>query len=137
MEGTWPKEINVEEEDKTTMVNCDVLKDDEGSPSEISLHAIAGTLAPQTMKIKESLKYMSMVVLIDSSSTHNFLDYSLAMKSGLLIHEEEKIEVMVANGDKLTCKGRSFNMKLSLQKELVVADFFLLPLGGCDIVLGA
>ncbi|KAJ0028630.1 hypothetical protein Pint_35011 [Pistacia integerrima] len=41
-----------------------------------------------------------------------------------------------ANGDKLSSEGKCSNTKLSVQDIPIVTDFYLLPLGGCDIVLG-
>ncbi|KAJ0092393.1 hypothetical protein Patl1_26254 [Pistacia atlantica] len=41
-----------------------------------------------------------------------------------------------ANGDKLSSEGKCKNTKLSAQGIPIVTDFYLLPLGGCDIVLG-
>ncbi|KAJ0016755.1 hypothetical protein Pint_10445 [Pistacia integerrima] len=41
-----------------------------------------------------------------------------------------------ANGDKLSSEGKCSNTKLSVQGIPIVIDFYLLPLGGCDIVLG-
>jgi len=40
----------------------------------ISLHALAGISSPQTLKIRGFLKHRPVVVLIDSGSTHNFID---------------------------------------------------------------
>lgn len=41
---------------------------------EISLHAMAGTTSPQTMRLRGHLGRQPVVILIDSGSTHNFID---------------------------------------------------------------
>lgn len=45
--------------------------------SEISLHALAGQINPQTIKVTGLHKGHSLSVLIDSSSTYNFFKHSL------------------------------------------------------------
>lgn len=72
---------------------------------EISLHAISGTLNPQTMRLKGTIGKHSVVVLVDSGSAHNFIDLMTARKTGVNIRREGTMEVMVANGDKLHSSG--------------------------------
>lgn len=60
---------------------------EEASP-EISLHAISGTLATQTMRLKGIINRPPVVVQIDSESTHNFIDLATARKTGVKIHKE-------------------------------------------------
>lgn len=45
---------------------------------EISLHAMAGVQAPQTMRVCGSLQGFSVIVLIDSRSTQNFINSRVA-----------------------------------------------------------
>ena len=45
---------------------------------EIYVHALAGLSAPQTMKIVGYMKKKKVIVLIDSGSTHNFIDKKIA-----------------------------------------------------------
>ena len=63
---------------------------------EISLHAIAGTDHPQTLGVIGTLQAHEVVVLIDDGSMHNFIDQTLAMKLGLKVSHQEKIQVVVA-----------------------------------------
>lgn len=68
---------------------------------EISLHAISGTLAPLTMRLKGTINRHSVIVLIDSGSTHNFIDTVTARKTGVKIQGKGSMEVMVANRERL------------------------------------
>jgi hypothetical protein len=46
---------------------------------EISIHALVGVLIkPQTLKIVGYMKKQNVIVLIDSGSTHNFVNKILA-----------------------------------------------------------
>lgn len=42
---------------------------------------------------------------------------------------------MVGNGGKIACKGTCQNVKLSMGQYTLKSDMYVLPLGGCDIVL--
>jgi len=48
------------------------IKGDEGS--EISMHALQGHASGKVLKVRGIVRKRSLVVLIDSGSTHNFLD---------------------------------------------------------------
>ena len=72
---------------------------------EISLHAIAGTDHPWTLRVIRILQAHKVAVLIDGSGTHNFIDQTIAMKLGLKVSRQEKIQVVVANKDKIECAG--------------------------------
>ncbi|KAJ0028613.1 hypothetical protein Pint_35931 [Pistacia integerrima] len=104
---------------------------------EISIHAMVGAHTPQTMRVSGLLYNKPMSVLIDTGSTHNFLDPQIAKKTGLQVDDGAKFNVMVANGDTLSSTGRSKNTPLSIQGIPNSVDFYVLPLGGCDVVLGS
>jgi hypothetical protein len=70
---------------------------DENLP-EIFLHAITGTLHLKTMRIEDWIGSQNVLILIDSGSTHNFVDTSICKKAHFLIQNEQRIRVRVANG---------------------------------------
>ncbi|KAJ4962167.1 hypothetical protein NE237_022106 [Protea cynaroides] len=76
-----------------------------GDTPEISLHAISGTRAPETMRVKGNLQNKLVTVLIDSGSTHNFVSQTLANRVGLQPLSKGRLEVMVASGEKLISPG--------------------------------
>lgn len=45
---------------------------------ELSLHVMRGTSGCQTMRISGLIKIRAVIMLVDSSSTHNFLNVSVA-----------------------------------------------------------
>ncbi|RWR84947.1 Ty3/gypsy retrotransposon protein [Cinnamomum micranthum f. kanehirae] len=109
---------------------------DEASPPQISFHAIAGTRAPQTMRITGTLKQCPLTVLIDSGSTHNFIDPLIIRKADVPTQSDLEFEVMVASGDRLKGNGISKGVVIHSQGVPIQADFYLLSLGGVDAVLG-
>lgn len=80
---------------------------------------------------------MVVNVLIDSSSTHSFINKKLAKKVGLKPQSGGNLEVMVPSGKKLVNPGKCTNVQLNLQGFHIYIDFYLLPLRGYDVVLEA
>lgn len=107
------------------------------APPEISVHALAGVTTPQTMRVQGFFKKIPLTILIDSGSTHNFIDPRIAKQADCFIHPCSSFEVMIANGGTLPCKGKCRNVRLSIGDYNMRSDMFALPLGGCDVVLGA
>ena len=48
------------------------VADEEQQPIDITMHALAGCVNPQTMKVGGLLKQQPITVLIDTESTNNF-----------------------------------------------------------------
>lgn len=74
----------------------------------VSLHALHGVDMPfinRKMKLIGFYKKTTICVLVDSGSTHNFLDTT--MVKGVGRHEQliNTNKVMVANGDRLDCNS--------------------------------
>jgi len=91
---------------------------------EISLNAITGTPTPKTMRLIGVLKNQQVIILIDSGSTHNFLDSKLAALLGLMPKNEEVIRVKVANGQEIVSSGRNDGVPLNCK----VLSFTLISL---------
>ena len=72
---------------------------------EISLHAIAGATNPQTMCVIRYYHNKPLYILLDSSSTYNFLDPLVASKLNLHISCKTSFNVMMTNIDRLYSEG--------------------------------
>jgi len=103
---------------------------------EISLNAITGTPSPKTMRIVGFLRLHQVIILIDSGSTHNFVDAKLAATLGIQPQPQEGIRVQVANGQEVVSPGRSREVEIKMQGSVFRSSLFILPLAGCDVVLG-
>jgi hypothetical protein len=103
---------------------------------EISLNAIVGSPSPKTMRIIGFLRYHRVTVLIDSGSTHNFVDVELVSLLGLQLVQHKGVEVRVANGQLVPSPGKCQAVNLKLQDFSFSTEFFVLPLAGCQVVLG-
>jgi hypothetical protein len=95
---------------------------------------LQGHLLPN-YKISWEIETCSVIVLIDTGSTHSFIDVNVAKRAKLLV-EEGQLVVQVANGDTLPCQGCCKTVLLKMRTCKVLANLFLLTLGRCDVVLG-
>ncbi|GJT84253.1 putative mitochondrial protein [Tanacetum coccineum] len=75
---------------------------------EVSLNSVIGFTSPRTMKLCGNIGGIDIVVLIDSGATHNFLSQELVKHLGLFVSRTGSIN----------------------------EDFFPLPLGSTDAILG-
>ncbi|XP_074297152.1 uncharacterized protein LOC141627838 [Silene latifolia] len=102
----------------------------------ISLNAISGYHSYQTMRVHGKVRNNTIHILIDSGSTHNFCDQSVAKKLGCKVTHTHPLEVSVANGETLVttevCKGFTWQ----LHGMEFSTDVMIVPLGGCEMVLG-
>jgi hypothetical protein len=101
-----------------------------------SLQAVAGVATANTMQIAVTLGPVSLVALLDSGSTHNFISATAAHRSGLPIQRRPRLTTMVANGERITLAGVLRNAPLHVDGEVFPADLFVMPLAGYDVVLG-
>ncbi|KAA8520977.1 hypothetical protein F0562_011650 [Nyssa sinensis] len=71
------------------------VEEEEDIP-EISFHAILGNAAPQTMRFVGKIGDSMVRILLDSGSTHNFLNSQLGTKMG--IYPTKKGRILCASG---------------------------------------
>jgi hypothetical protein len=138
LEGLEIEEGAVPAEQEGQIVEGDTLEvpEEEGELLEISLHAIVGAPAPKTMRLIGYINNLAVVILIDTGSTHSFLDPDVAKKAKLPAHEGRKLSVKVANGDSVPCQGYCAAVQVSIQGHSFSPKLYLLTLGGCSLVLG-
>lgn len=74
---------------------------------QISIHALNGMNTYQTMKITGKFGHHPLHILIDSRSTHNFLDTSTTKKLKCKINRIPPLLMVVANGVQLDCSDVS------------------------------
>lgn len=102
---------------------------------EISLNAIVGTPYPNTMRLLGHIRCEQVVILVDSGSTHSFLDPSVARRTQLEVDELKKLTVRVANGVFLQSAGLYDFVNLRVQDNQSYPFLYVLKLMGCDVVL--
>ncbi|TQD70724.1 hypothetical protein C1H46_043741 [Malus baccata] len=112
---------------------------DDSEEPEVIACAVYGIPAPKsirTMKINGLVLNCPAIFLVDSGSSHNFIDISLVKKLKGHLDTSHPFTVKIANGGSLTSTGCLAQVSIRIQHYAAVLDFYALPLGGCDIVLG-
>lgn len=102
----------------------------------ITIQALTGGTSTSSLRLIGSLNGYKISLLVDTGSTHNFLDPSLSQKLKLSPEPQEPLMVRVANGEMITSEGKCSQVPIKLQGHVFPVDFLLLPLVGCDAVLG-
>lgn len=79
---------------------------------ELSLNSVVGLTAPRTMKLKELIKGVEVVILIDSGVSHNFSSMEFVKKLGLGLYAIGGCGVVMGTG--LTVKGEGVCRRVAL-----------------------
>ena len=114
------------------------LEEDPESP-HISLHAITGLWS---MRVIDTIQLLVVIgthtftALLDTGSTHSFIDSAVVNVLGLTPETRPGLRVMVANGDTLVSAGLCRGISINIDGCHFRVDCFTLPLGGFDLVLG-
>jgi hypothetical protein len=136
---------DVSEEDvEAPLVSVSPEPNDISPPSDppkvepiISLNALTGFSAPQTLKLIGYIKHRKVIILVDSGSTHNFIHRCIAQETNCYIRAVNNFQIMIANGGSMKCGGRCENVCLQIGDYHLKSHVFAIDMGGCDIVLGA
>lgn len=88
----------------------DNITDDTATPTDddprISLYAVVGVPATNTVRLRVRIQDLEFLALIDSGSSHNFVrDVVVARLHLPLQPVRTGLSVIVANGDRLPCGG--------------------------------
>ncbi|KAA3489156.1 Retrovirus-related Pol polyprotein from transposon 297 family [Gossypium australe] len=94
----------------------------------LSLHALQGLQGHNTMRFSAVIDQIEVVVLVDSGSTHNFIDFK--------VESVNTLRVMVANGVRLSTQWLCKAVPWEAQGNQFMIDFLLLSVKGFDLVLG-
>ena len=102
----------------------------------ISLSAITGIRAQETMQLRVVCAGQEFTALLDSGSTHNFISELAARRAGVRFLDSAGAHVVVANGDRVACRGFAREVPIQIGKESFAVDCFSIPLTDYDMVLG-
>ncbi|XP_074327832.1 uncharacterized protein LOC141665749 [Apium graveolens] len=107
----------------------------------ISVNALAESQTFSTTRVKGMvtngiMTKQALHILIDSGSTHNFLNIHLASSLGCKIEKIQDQQVTVADGNHLVCQHVVKNFCWKLNGHEFSANVLLIDLGSCDMVLG-
>jgi len=130
--------LNVVEEEEGVMEEElieDRVNDRELTP-HISLDALEGTVGLNTMKVNGKIDKTTVCILIDSGSTHNFLNTTLALKLQFQLTAIKPMIVQAANGEKMVCKSMCRELRWKMQGISFQTDVYIIELSNCEMLLG-
>jgi len=102
----------------------------------VSLHAVAGIQPPNAMLLPVAVKGAHFLALLDTGSTHNFIQGAAMRRLGLSPTGGEHLRVTVANGDRLACEGIARDVPIRIGDEDLAITCVGLSLGAFDFILG-
>ncbi|RWW70473.1 hypothetical protein BHE74_00021850 [Ensete ventricosum] len=88
------------------------VTDEEQQLVDFTMHTIVGYANPQTMKVGGLLKQQPITVLIDTTSTNNFMNSKVAAQLMLQNEDCSRLNVEVIDGQILKCDKRYPQVKL-------------------------
>lgn len=102
----------------------------------ISIHALAGQITPDTIKLLGRVGKHHISILVDTWSTHSFLDPSTTRKLHCELEYTNPLLVTVADGGRIECNSKCFNFQWEMEGHRFSTNVRILKLGGCDMVIG-
>lgn len=102
---------------------------------EVSILALSSSFNNSSMIFLGQVGSFSFDILVNSSSTHNFIDPLVATVVKMRIEKKATMEVNVSNGQKLVSQGKGQQLT-AIQGVKFLNPFHVLPMVGCDAVLG-
>lgn len=88
------------------------------------------------MKVAGLVNGHTIRILLDSGSTHNFVDGRLVKKLGWHMQGTKPLDVVIADGGRVRSQGYCKQVNMEVEGYRCATDLYSLPLGGCDVVLG-
>jgi len=104
--------------------------------AQISLHALSGQTAPETLRLVGWISHQLVVILVGGGSTHNFVQEHLVKSLGLKAQPTPPLRMLVGNGNELECHHLCRDVKILVQGKTFMVDLHVFPLCGTDVILG-
>lgn len=110
--------------------------EEQGAILAISQQALWGTKSAKSVRVRGWVQGMELLMLIDSGSTHSFVDEQVGLKLHGVCELQQKLSVKIANGGLMQCSLELPNCQWWMQGHRFCNNFRILPLGNYDAILG-
>uniref|UniRef100_A0A2N9GGR4 Chromo domain-containing protein n=1 Tax=Fagus sylvatica TaxID=28930 RepID=A0A2N9GGR4_FAGSY len=108
------EEVDLDEDLEQVIEEEVELTEESEESAEITLCALLSSTSPSTMRVVACINGKKAVVLIDTGSTHNFLDCDLAKSLRFGIDTSSCFGVKVANGEVIRTKGECKDIQFKI-----------------------
>lgn len=113
-----------------------VIEQEEVSLMAISKQAAAGTESSRTIRLRGWVQGAEVLMLVDSGSSHSFIDKQLGLSLLGVKQMKGTTRVMIADGGVLSCSMEIPDCDWYAQGHSYKTTFKLLSLGNYDVILG-
>lgn len=125
----YPDEVEEHQEEPVVTSEMEQI-DTDNEEITLSLHALLGTTGMHTLQLHGLVKKQKVLMLVDSGSTSNFIDLSLAKSLGLELLPIKRLQVAVADGFTLPVQFMCKKVCWSAQGAKFCTDLLAMPIGG-------
>lgn len=102
----------------------------------LSANAQVGTKGGNTLRLRALVGDQIMLLLVDSGSSHTFVNAEFAKRAGCVLSPSAPVSVKIANGQYMHCNQMVQNLNWKYQDIQFTDDMGVLELGAYDAVLG-
>lgn len=102
----------------------------------LSAHDVEGTAGLATFSLILNIGVQKAVALVDSGSSHTFMDYNFAVSSNYTLKPTHTRKIAIAGGGHLISNATVPFLSYSIQGHKFCSNFQILPLETYDIILG-
>ncbi|XP_061376328.1 uncharacterized protein LOC133318356 [Gastrolobium bilobum] len=107
-----------------------------GESKDASLHTLSDKNHFRALVFKSALGGRPFSILVDSGSTHNFIQKQLAIHLSLPMSHSHRIRVFLGNGAVMYSEKKCLKVPLLIQGNLFVCDLWILDLSDIEVILG-
>ena len=91
---------------------------------------------PKTLKFMGIVKNEKLTILVDSSSTHNYVDTYIIKELNVCVYPTRDLIFKVVERQHHNAKGICLKISIQIQGLQLQSGFYVLPLYGMDVLLG-
>ena len=102
----------------------------------LSLQAVSGGEGNETIRLLAQVGNQIMITLVDSGSSHNFINKEFARRAQCQVTTAPPAQVKLANGSLVTCDQQVSQLEWLTHNYTFTTDMSVIELGGYDAVLG-
>lgn len=106
-------------------------------PTPFPLHAITNTTVGEMMLLRGSINNFPINIFINCGAATNFLNPRIAYRLGLPNSTTSNLQFTAASGQAMAPSSEVHNVTIIIGNYHFTNSFLLLPVAGCDLVLGA
>jgi hypothetical protein len=93
-----------------------------------SLHAVASVPVGTPILLQVVLGNATLIALVDTGSTHNFIGEAAALRTRLAIRPRPRLTATIANSERVACPGVLRQAAISIEGMTFDIDLYVMPL---------